>query len=38
MLKIRVKLPLNDNSDKKCVFVEKYMYLCNCFSRVHYII
>ena len=31
-------MPLNDNSDKKSDFVEKYMYLCSCFSRVHYII
>ena len=34
MLKFRVKMPLNDNSDQKRVFVEKYMYLCNNFSRV----
>ncbi len=30
-------MTLNDNSDKKSDFVEKYMYLCSCFSRVHYI-
>lgn len=35
MLKFRVKMPLNDNSDKKRVFIEKYMYLCNGFPRVH---